>query len=232
MSDLLLWRDPKKSAAVFVSIVTLFAGIKYSQVSFVALFAYVAIAAIVAFNAYSFYAKLTHKAPAAIPSVVANGLSDEEARDAASAAVPCANKALGFVYALLTGQAPGLIALTVLGLYVAAKLSYVVTVPTIVLVATLLAFSLPKLYELRKDEVDAHVDAVRSKATAVYDQHVHPLIQKIPRGKAAKTTVEVPVPAEAPVSRTIPEGPLAASAGSVTEPVLVQPVPSEIKKDL
>ena len=49
----------------------------------------------------------------------------------------------------------------------------------------LLAFSLPKVYELKKDEVDHAVSSVQKQTTTYYKQYAEPYVQKIPRASTS-----------------------------------------------
>ena len=49
----------------------------------------------------------------------------------------------------------------------------------------LLAFSLPKGYELKKDEVDNAVNSVQKQTTSYYKQYAEPYVQKIPRASTS-----------------------------------------------
>lgn len=49
----------------------------------------------------------------------------------------------------------------------------------------LLAFSLPKGYELKKDEVDNAMSSVQKQTSTYYKQYAEPYVQKIPRASTS-----------------------------------------------
>ena len=57
----------------------------------------------------------------------------------------------------------------------------------------LLAFSVPKAYEMRKDEVDDVLNSVQKQSSSIYKQYAEPYVQKIPRcasvGKGFRTAL-------------------------------------------
>jgi len=52
----------------------------------------------------------------------------------------------------------------------------------------LLAFSVPKAYELKKDEVDDVLNSVQKQSSSIYKQYAEPYVQKIPRYALLATT--------------------------------------------
>lgn len=52
--------------------------------------------------------------------------------------------------------------------------------------AVLAAFTVPKVYEMKKDEIDGAIDKARSQATSVYDKYMRSVVNSIPRASAAK----------------------------------------------
>lgn len=52
-----------------------------------------------------------------------------------------------------------------------------------------LAFTLPKLYELRKEEIDGAVSQTYSQGHKVYHQNVKPYLSSIPRASGASSGV-------------------------------------------
>ena len=52
-------------------------------------------------------------------------------------------------------------------------------------VVVLLAFTLPKAYEVNKHEVDNAVNSVQKQTTSYYKQYAEPYVQKIPRASTS-----------------------------------------------
>ena len=53
------------------------------------------------------------------------------------------------------------------------------------LAVVVLAFVLPKAYELKKDEVDQVVTTVHKQTSSYYMQYAEPYVQKIPRASTS-----------------------------------------------
>lgn len=51
-----------------------------------------------------------------------------------------------------------------------------------------LAFTVPKIYELKKDEVDQVVSSVHNQTKTYYKQYAEPYVQKIPRASTSTNT--------------------------------------------
>jgi 3-hydroxyacyl-CoA dehydrogenase len=60
----------------------------------------------------------------------------------------------------------------------------------------LLAFSVPKLYELKKDEIDSGLQKVSEEIKALYEKHLAKWVDKIPRAKAAAPTEDLAAKAQ------------------------------------
>lgn len=60
----------------------------------------------------------------------------------------------------------------------------------------ILAFTIPKIYELKKPEIDNALGKVKDQVNKVYDKHVKPAFDKIPRssGTASKPASDIPTP--------------------------------------
>ena len=96
------------------------------------------------------------------------------------------------------------------GLYFAAVWGPLLT-SNLLLLAYLLvlaAFTLPKGYELKKDEVDGLVDTARVHVTAVHDKFLAPVLAKIPRASTAR-------PAESSSTKKETSGGAARQVGEV-----------------
>jgi hypothetical protein len=78
----------------------------------------------------------------------------------------------GYVNKLITGRSPSLSVSVCVALYTIAGVAERVSMMGLLYTLCLLAFSLPKLYELRKAEIDAVVDKAREQLTYIYDKCV------------------------------------------------------------
>ena len=60
-----------------------------------------------------------------------------------------------------------------------------------------LAFVVPKAYELRKDEIDAAVSHAHKQTTSYYKQYAEPYVKQIPRASTSTNTGSVTAPSKA-----------------------------------
>lgn len=70
------------------------------------------------------------------------------------------------------------------GLFATARISAFLSLLTLAYLPVLAAFTLPKVYELRKDDIDQGMNTGRAKLTSVYDKYVAGIVAKIPRAGA------------------------------------------------
>lgn len=107
-----------------------------------------------------------------MPAVLKEGISEAQLRAYAERAAPMINRVLTLVRTVLTGSNPVLSGGVVAGLLAIAFLAARISLLTACYIVIVLLFTLPKLYEMRKDQIDAGLDAGRAKATEVYDKYV------------------------------------------------------------
>jgi hypothetical protein len=99
-----------------------------------------------------------------------SGIDESAARQAADKARVAANALLSLAGRVLSGEDAGLSLRAAALLYVTARVGRVVTPVGLVYLAVLALFTLPKAYELRKDEFDRAHDTVRKQAEALAGQ--------------------------------------------------------------
>jgi hypothetical protein len=125
------------------------------------------------------------KPPPRLPRLVTEGVAEADLRAAAERLAPALNRGLALAHRALGGREPLLSAGVAGALYVAGKAAARVSLATAAFLPVLAAFTLPKVYEMRKEEVDAGIDAARARATAVYDAHLAGIVRRIPRAGPA-----------------------------------------------
>ena len=125
------------------------------------------------------------KKPApALPGFISQGIPEAQLRSYADKATPVVNKILSHAKSALDGTAPGfsLGLAFVLGTF--GRIAAVVPILVMAYVPLLAAFTLPKVYELYKDQIDSGITAGREQATKLYEK-LQPILSKIPRAQAA-----------------------------------------------
>lgn len=120
-----------------------------------------------------------------MPKVLSEGVGEPQVRAFAERLTPAVNRALALAHRALSGREPLVSLATAGGLYAAAMLASRVSLITLAYLPVLAAMAVPKVYELRKDEIDRGIDSGRGMATSAYDQFVAPVVARIPRAAAA-----------------------------------------------
>jgi hypothetical protein len=90
-----------------------------------------------------------------------------------------------FAYRLVSGKDIILAGQAALALFALGKVAAWFTSLGLVFVAAVLAFSVPKIYELRKGEIDGLAAKAADQGKAHYKKFVEPYVAKIPRASTA-----------------------------------------------
>jgi hypothetical protein len=123
-----------------------------------------------------------------LPRVLTAGIDETAARQATDKARSVLNHALQLGGRVLSGEDLGLSLRAAVLLFFSARLGRIITPVGLLYLAVLALFTLPKVYELRKDELDAAHDAVRRQAGAVAAQaraQVGDVVSRLTPRKAA-----------------------------------------------
>ena len=94
-------------------------------------------------------------------------------------------KQTAFAYRLVSGKDIILAGQAALALFALSKVAAWFTSLGLVFVAAVLAFSVPKIYELRKGEIDGLAAKAADQGKAHYKKFVEPYVSKIPRASTA-----------------------------------------------
>lgn len=197
---LLLWRDPKRSGLVLGGVVAVFIlSCLPSARNFPALIILCYLVTIVTATMliWAQLGAVVSKSGPPVPPVLLNGLSDAEIRKYAEAALPTINAVLATLGVLASGKDLRLSILVITSSYTAARVFARISPFTMVFIASILLFSLPKVYELKQDEINKVVATVRAKLEELYEKVNEAVISKIPKAKkdaaaaAAKVVEEV-----------------------------------------
>ena len=98
---------------------------------------------------------------------------------------PSIPNATAFAYRLVSGKDILLAGQAALALFALGKVAAWFTSLGLVFVAAALAFSVPKIYELRKGEIDGLAAKAADQGKAHYRKFVEPYVAKIPRASTA-----------------------------------------------
>ncbi len=159
--------------------------LNFSAYNLASLALYAASAAVFAMLLWSVLGGVVKRPPPRLPRLVTEGVAEADLRAAAERLAPALNRGLALTHRALGGREPLLSAGVAGALYVAGKAAARVSLATAAFLPVLAAFTLPKVYELRKEEVDAGIDTARARLTAVYDAHLAGIVRRIPRAGPA-----------------------------------------------
>jgi len=185
LEELLLWRDPVKSGLVLFGFTGLYVLLEWTTWSLISIGATTALFAVVTSFLWATLANFLNRPGPPVPQILREGVSEKQVKSLAEQVTPLINQALAVGYRLATGKDVFLTAQVAFALYVVSKLGSWFTVVGWMYAIVLLAFSVPKLYELKKPEIDAAAKNVHQQTKQLYEQHAAPLVAKIPRASSA-----------------------------------------------
>ena len=120
-----------------------------------------------------------------VPAFLKSGVTDAQVRAGADAAAVYLNRGLAGAYRLVAGRDVVLAAQAAAALWLVGRVASWFTSLGLICVAAVLAFSGPKIYELRKADIDGAVAAAASQGKAHYAKFVQPYVAKLPRATAS-----------------------------------------------
>lgn len=182
VEDLLLWRNPRNSAILFGLATLAYVGLAYFDVvSFFSLFGYVLSIAATATFLWAQIGNFVSRSGPPVPTILTKGVTEEEARQYAVSMLPAVNRVLGTLGVIVSGKDLRLSSLVIGGSYAAARVFSVISPLTLSYLVVLLAFTLPKAYESKQDDVDKVAREVRLRLKEAYDKVNDAVLSKIPK---------------------------------------------------
>eukprot|EP00882_Tetradesmus_deserticola_P001202 GHRQ01001300.1.p1 GENE.GHRQ01001300.1~~GHRQ01001300.1.p1 ORF type:complete len:220 (+),score=102.29 GHRQ01001300.1:159-818(+) len=168
VEDLLLWHDVPKSAAVLGAATVLYVLLEWSGIPLITWLSNACLVAVIGCAVWAFAARFMNSTGPAehLPSFLKRGLDEETVRSLAEKTRRATNDLLALVNALLTGGDWLLIGKAVAALWVIGWVGRIITPMGLLYTAVLGLFTLPKVYEMRKDEIDEYL----GKAQATMQQ--------------------------------------------------------------
>lgn len=185
VEELLLWRDPIRSGVVLAAVTVLYILLEWTNRSLISLVSTVTALLVATSFVWASLASWLNRAGPPVPQLLREGISESQVKSLVESYTPMINKGLALLYRVATGKDPVLTAEVVGVLFVVGKLGKVFSVLTWAFVVVLVAFSVPKLYELKKPEIDDAVATGHARSKEIYDKHVAPHVAKIPRASSA-----------------------------------------------
>ncbi|KIY96115.1 hypothetical protein MNEG_11847 [Monoraphidium neglectum] len=195
VEDLLLWRDIPKSAAALGVITALYLLLEWSGIPLLTTISNAGLVASLVALVWAVASRpLGFPGPAdKLPAVLKTGVDEVAAKQLAEKLRVNLNKALAVVRRIATGEEPLLTLKAAAALFVIGWLGRLASPVGLLFTAVLLAFILPKVYELRKDDVDAGLETARSHA----ERHLTTAKSKVEEVVSRFTPRKGPPPAAA-----------------------------------
>ncbi|KAK9827607.1 hypothetical protein WJX81_005741 [Elliptochloris bilobata] len=188
VEDLLLWRDPKKSGAVFVGITLLYILLQWTGLSLLTIVANSLLILVSCSFLWNNVASFAGRPGVWVPETFRSGVSESQVKSYAEMATIYLNKALGFMNRVITGKEVVLSGQVALALFVVGKVGAWFTSLGLLYIVVLLACTIPKAYELRKDEIDRAFNKAHHHGKENYNKYVEPYLNKIPRASTSTST--------------------------------------------
>eukprot|EP01026_Neomeris_dumetosa_P027279 TRINITY_DN2218_c0_g1_i1.p2 TRINITY_DN2218_c0_g1~~TRINITY_DN2218_c0_g1_i1.p2 ORF type:complete len:245 (-),score=32.40 TRINITY_DN2218_c0_g1_i1:315-1049(-) len=189
VEELLLWRDVKKSGAVLAVATVVYYLLALSGMNLITIVAYVMLAMIV--GAYVWanagnMIKSSFKPETLLPSAFKEGLTEKDVQVFAEKYLDSINVVLSSLNRLLQGSDTVLSVKVMGALFLITQVVRYFSPLTLVYIAILIAFSVPKFYELNKDKCDEYLKLAHDKIVEVYSKINETVLKKIPKATDAK----------------------------------------------
>jgi len=185
--NFLSWKDPIQTGVVFGNVSVFFILTTLGGYTVLSVVSYILLLLVIV----SFMVKLVGKfyAPAAKLQIPTLALSEETVGDYVETFVELVNRALAAFTAVFSGSDFLLSAKFAGGLYVTAKVGNWLSGTALMFTAFLLAFTVPKVYEMNKAKIDEVLALVMEKVSAGFNE----VLTKVPkaidiRGEKTATT--------------------------------------------
>lgn len=186
VEDLLLWRDVKKTAAVFGSVTVVFLALMLNKYPFITLLCYLLSVLSAACFLWAQFGSIMHRNGPPVPAILKEGVSEEQMRRFSESLRPLVNKALAYISVLVTGKDLKICILVPVLSYFAARIFLYITPLKLAYLVFFLAFVLPKAYEVKQDEVNQVVKVANEKGHELYAKFNEAVLSKIPKAPTAK----------------------------------------------
>lgn len=186
VEDLLLWTNPRNSAIALGVVTAAYAALRFGAANPLLTGAYIGLVLVLGCFLWNNIASFTHRPPVPVPRLLKEGVSEAQAKDYAAKATVHINKGLSFAHRLATGREPVLTGTVAGALYAVARLAALFSLLSLGYGLVLAAFVVPKVYELKKDEIDGALDKARTQITSLNDKYFSKVMAKIPRHTPAK----------------------------------------------
>jgi len=182
VKELLLWEDAKKSGAVLFGATAVYFVLEKSGYTMLFLVPALMIVAVIASVVLSFGARFLGKSSM---NVKIPELDDTGARQIATHIQYAHNRFSAVANKALSGEELGKSLKVVGALWVVAQIGKLFHVLTLAYLVVFTAFTIPKIYQLKKPEIDQLLVTAKRQMQEYYKVIETNVLSKLPKGKAA-----------------------------------------------
>eukprot|EP01025_Chloroclados_australasicus_P060944 TRINITY_DN78_c0_g2_i1.p2 TRINITY_DN78_c0_g2~~TRINITY_DN78_c0_g2_i1.p2 ORF type:complete len:301 (-),score=26.48 TRINITY_DN78_c0_g2_i1:422-1324(-) len=189
LEDLLLWRDVKKSGAVLGGATVVYYLLALSGMSLISIIAYLLLGVIS--GAYLWanagnLVKSKFKPESLLPVAFKDGLTAKDIQEFAEKYLDQINMVLSNLYRVLSGTDAALSIKVVGALFVVTQVFRWFSPLTLAYLVIVIAFTVPKFYELNKDQCDKYLKIAHDKVAELYKKFDEQVLKKIPKAGSKK----------------------------------------------
>ncbi|GAV81339.1 Reticulon domain-containing protein [Cephalotus follicularis] len=178
VADLLLWRNPKVSAALFVAVTSIWFLFEVVEYHFVTLFCHVSIIALLVVFIWGTGAEFFNWNRPEIPKTILHGSAFEEV---ASAFHKRFNRVLSKFHDIACGRDPANFFVSIASLYILSVIGNYFSFINLLFLGFLSLQTLPYLYERYQEDVDKLAGKLNKEVKKTYKKFDSNVLNKIPR---------------------------------------------------
>eukprot|EP01026_Neomeris_dumetosa_P049429 TRINITY_DN43082_c0_g1_i2.p2 TRINITY_DN43082_c0_g1~~TRINITY_DN43082_c0_g1_i2.p2 ORF type:complete len:216 (+),score=17.64 TRINITY_DN43082_c0_g1_i2:283-930(+) len=181
--DLLMWRNLTRSGIVFGVISVVYFIIAWSGFSFSFLLGNLLLLIIFGALVWYNFGKSMNYPPLPLPQFFKNGISEKDVQEFTQNHIETINKALEIIHRLASGKDTLLTLKAAGALFAITRVFSIFSPFTLAYLVAFFAFTVPKFYEMRKDEIDVVGEELSIYVQQGYDFLKVTVLDKIPTAK-------------------------------------------------
>eukprot|EP01025_Chloroclados_australasicus_P021332 TRINITY_DN2240_c0_g1_i1.p2 TRINITY_DN2240_c0_g1~~TRINITY_DN2240_c0_g1_i1.p2 ORF type:complete len:258 (+),score=27.38 TRINITY_DN2240_c0_g1_i1:60-776(+) len=193
VEDLLLWRNVAKSMFVLTAASVLYYFLALSQMKFVTLMAYglmILVGGAYLWRNTAGYMNSSFRLEEKLPAAFQKGLTEADLQKFSEKYAGAVNSMMEYVRRVLSGKDAQL-SMKIAGiLFALSQVALYVSPLTVCYVITVLAFFVPKFYELNKEGCDKTMEIAMKKFNEVYSKFEERVLNKIPKSQPVQKKMQ------------------------------------------
>eukprot|EP00898_Chlorokybus_atmophyticus_P003841 jgi/Chlat1/4458/Chrsp29S04411 len=177
-SDLLLWKNPVASGSALGVVAFFYLALQWFNYTLVSLLANLLLIVVVVTFLWSHAAALLKRSPPPLPNFQ---LSETDMSNLTAKATHYVNLAFAYVHRVGSGKDALLSLKVALGLYIVSIVGGWFNLVDLIFIATILAFTVPKLYEKYDGPINEKAKLLMAKAHELYQVFDEKVLSRIPK---------------------------------------------------